>query len=185
MLRLVEYAHQKVAEVVRPGDFCIDATAGNGHDTAFLARLVSPGGNVYAFDIQEEAIRATQARLTMSELKDNAVLILECHSMVRQSIPSHLSGQIAVATFNLGYLPGGDHEVCTKPTETLEAIRGCYELLRPNGCLSILCYRGHEGGSKEAQAVVYCLKEANWLVEETTSGTAGHSPIHFLVRKKI
>ena len=185
MLRLVEYAHQKVAKVVSPGDFCIDATAGNGHDTVFLARLVSPGGNVYAFDIQEEAIRATQSRLTGSGLEDIAVLISECHSMVRQSIPSHLSGQIAAATFNLGYLPGGNHAVCTRPTKTLEAIRGCYELLRPDGCLSILCYRGHEGGPEEALAVEGCLKEANWLVEKTTSGTAGHSPIHFLVRKKI
>jgi len=185
MLRLVEYAHQKVAEVVSPGDFCIDATAGNGHDTVFLARLVSPGGNVYAFDIQEEAIQATQSRLTGVGLEDIAVLISECHSMVRQSIPSHLSGQIAAATFNLGYLPGGNHAVCTRPTETLEAIHGCYELLRPDGCLSILCYRGHEGGPEEALAVEGCLKEANWLVEKTTSGTAGHSPIHFLVRKKI
>ena len=105
--------------------------------------------------------------------------------MVKQSIPSHLSGQIAAATFNLGYLPGGNHAVCTRPTETLEAIHGCYELLRPDGCLSILCYRGHEGGPEEALAVEGCLKEANWLVEKTTSGTAGHSPIHFLVRKKI
>jgi predicted methyltransferase len=185
MLRLVEYAHQKVAEVVCPGDFCIDTTAGNGHDTVFLARLVSPGGKVYAFDIQEKAIRATLARLAESNIKDIAVLIQKCHSKVRQFIPSHLSREIAAATFNLGYLPGGDHTVCTKPTETLEAIRGCYELLRPSGCLSIVCYRGHKGGAEEAMVVEKYLKEANWMMKKTTGGTAGHSPIHFFVRKKI
>jgi predicted methyltransferase len=183
MLRLVEYAHQKVAEVLAPGDTCIDATAGNGYDTLFLAKQVAPGGKVYAFDIQEDAIRATQARLTVSQLEELAVLIPCCHSMVRQSIPSHLHGQIAAATFNLGYLPGGDHALCTTPPKTVEAIHGCHELLKPGGHLSILCYRGHMGGPEEAVAVKHCLKEAGWAMEETPGGTGEHSPIHFLVKK--
>ena len=42
---------------------CIDATCGNGGDTAFLCRLVGPEGRVLGFDIQPEAIASTRARL--------------------------------------------------------------------------------------------------------------------------
>ena len=48
---------------------CIDATCGNGGDTAFLCRLVGPEGRVLGFDIQPEAIAsatATQTSCTMS-----------------------------------------------------------------------------------------------------------------------
>ena len=36
----LHFSHQLLKEVVEPGDFVIDATMGNGHDTAFLAELV-------------------------------------------------------------------------------------------------------------------------------------------------
>lgn len=40
------------AQVLRPGDVAVDATAGNGHDTLFLAQAVGPSGTVYAIDVQ-------------------------------------------------------------------------------------------------------------------------------------
>ena len=42
---------------------CIDATCGNGGDTAFLCRLVGEGGRVLGFDIQPEAIASTRQNL--------------------------------------------------------------------------------------------------------------------------
>ncbi len=51
MLRPLEMAHQFLAEVITKEDVVVDATMGNGHDTAFLAKLA---GQVYAFDIQEQ-----------------------------------------------------------------------------------------------------------------------------------
>lgn len=47
--------HDWISRVVLPGDTVVDATAGNGHDTVFLARLAGPSGQVHAFDVQEEA----------------------------------------------------------------------------------------------------------------------------------
>lgn len=38
------------------GDTVIDATAGNGHDTVFLAQLVGRQGRVWAFDVQSSAL---------------------------------------------------------------------------------------------------------------------------------
>ena len=40
-------------QVVQPGDTVIDATMGNGHDTAMLAELVGESGHVIAFDVQD------------------------------------------------------------------------------------------------------------------------------------
>ena len=48
--------HKNIAENVREGDTCIDATAGRGYDTAFLCELVGDKGRVIAFDIQQSAI---------------------------------------------------------------------------------------------------------------------------------
>ena len=48
---------------------------GNGHDTLFLAKLAK---QVYAFDIQEQAVEKTRQRLAEAGL-DNAQLILAGH----------------------------------------------------------------------------------------------------------
>ncbi len=50
-------------QALQPGDHCIDATAGRGHDTIALARLVGTTGTVTAFDIQPEALASTEALL--------------------------------------------------------------------------------------------------------------------------
>ncbi len=42
---------------------CIDATAGTGKDTVFLAKLVGEKGRVISMDIQEMAIEQTKKRL--------------------------------------------------------------------------------------------------------------------------
>ena len=65
-------AHTFLAEVVTKEDIVVDATMGNGHDTLFLAQLAK---QVYAFDIQEQALEKTRKRLVEAGL-DNAQLIL-------------------------------------------------------------------------------------------------------------
>ena len=52
-------AHDFLAEVVTKEDIVVDATMGNGH-ARFLAKLAK---QVYAFDIQEQALEKTQERL--------------------------------------------------------------------------------------------------------------------------
>ena len=52
--------------ILRPGDVAVDATMGNGKDTQFLCELVGETGRVYAFDVQEEALERTAARLAMN-----------------------------------------------------------------------------------------------------------------------
>ena len=45
--------------IINEDDVVIDATMGNGYDTVYLAKKVGPKGKVYAFDVQEEAIKST------------------------------------------------------------------------------------------------------------------------------
>lgn len=72
MKRPLEMAHDFLAEVVTQDDIVVDATMGNGHDTLFLAKLAK---QVYAFDIQEQALEKTQERLNQAGMT-NAQLIL-------------------------------------------------------------------------------------------------------------
>ena len=150
-MRTTEKAHGCVREVVLSGDHVIDATAGNGHDTLFLARLVGPDGRVTAFDVQEDAISATQAHLLGNGITDERVVLVHgSHSTLRQ----HVDCPVSAVMFNLGYLPGGDHECTTNCEETLIALAEGWEILKAGGLLSVVCYRGHPGGMEEAAGVV-------------------------------
>ena len=72
-------SHRFLAEHVRPGDLCIDATAGRGYDTAYLAGLTGETGRVLAFDIQQEAVDSTNALLRKRGLDRIAQVHLDSH----------------------------------------------------------------------------------------------------------
>ena len=61
--------------MILPGDIAIDATCGNGNDTLALAKLVFADGGqglIYAFDLQQIALKNTSALLDQ-ELNENDV----------------------------------------------------------------------------------------------------------------
>ena len=60
--RILPFARTLIQQHVSDDSIVIDATCGNGNDTHFLAQQV-PNGNVYAFDIQDEAIKQTQLKI--------------------------------------------------------------------------------------------------------------------------
>ena len=61
--QITEFCHSMVRPHIQKGDFCIDATAGNGYDTEFLCLASSQEGFVLGVDIQEAAIENTRKRL--------------------------------------------------------------------------------------------------------------------------
>ena len=151
-MRLVDRAHELLGEVLREGDLAIDATAGNGHDVAFLAEQVGNSGKVYAFDLQNEAIEAT-ARLLAEKGVENVELHQCGHERMDEVLPPEIFGQVVAVTFNLGYLPGGDKSIVTQTPSTLLALRAAIDTLRPGGLLAVVAYRGHPGGQEECEAV--------------------------------
>lgn len=151
-ISLVEAALQAVAESLREGGNAVDATAGNGRDTLFLARTVGPAGKVYAFDIQKTALAATAARLRQAGQDAQVELIHAGHETMLERLSAKRIGQIDAAMFNLGYLPGGDKSVITATETTLQALNHAALLLAPGGLLTILAYPGHLGGEMETAA---------------------------------
>jgi len=144
-------AHREAAAVLREGDLAIDATAGNGHDTVFLASKVGISGRVLAFDIQPEAIASARARVEAAGFGERVIFHEASHAtMGAHAEPSSVSAIL----FNLGYLPGGDRTVITTSGETLAALDAAAGLLLPGGILSVVCYPGHPGGDAESEAVI-------------------------------
>ena len=54
--KLTKVAQEIWAPFICKGDTVVDATAGNGSDTLFLAQSVGPQGTVYAFDKQVQSV---------------------------------------------------------------------------------------------------------------------------------
>ncbi len=151
MLSAVEFCHILLRNHLRTGDRAIDATAGNGQDTLFLARQVGPEGRVFAFDLQPEAVESTRRLLrTQGISPETCEVTTACHSGLSTLLPSGSEGQFSAIIFNLGYLPGGDKSIITRPATTLAAVAVSLTLLRPGGLLLVVLYPGHEGGGTEA-----------------------------------
>ena len=121
-MRLVERVHAALAEVLRPGDFAIDATAGHGNDVEFLAQLVGDSGKVHAFDLQQAALDTTEEKLREAGLLDRCALHHASHERMAEILPSEMLGHTKAIVFNLGYLPGGDKSIVTTATSTLAAL---------------------------------------------------------------
>ena len=156
--RLTEQAQTLVREIVRPGETAIDATAGNGHDTCFLAETVGHAGQVFAFDVQIAALQRTTARLADIGYA-NVTLLERSHEDMSDALPGTEQGSIAAVMFNLGYLPGGDHAVTTSTESSLTAIKTALSLVRRGGIITVLVYPGHAGGDDEAGSVGRLIEE--------------------------
>ena len=144
-------------KIVQKGDVVIDATMGNRYDTIYLANLAGENCKVYAFDVQEEAIKSTKKKVERDNMTDRVELILDGH----QNLDKYVKEEVSCVVFNLGYLPRAKHVVITKPDTTLEAIKKSLKLLKPNGIISIAAYIGHEGGLEEKNYICEYLDNLN------------------------
>ena len=151
---VTDWCHHFLSLQISPGDLCIDATAGNGHDTAFLASLVGADGKVIGFDIQQSALDSAGKLLTEQELMDRVRLVLDSHEhMAQYAAP----GTVSCITFNLGYLPGAAHTIATRADTTIPAISAGLSLLKKGGLMTICVYQGGDTGFEEHDAVLRSL----------------------------
>jgi len=145
----VHLAQLLISEAVSTGDTAIDATAGNGCDTLFLAQLVGPQGKVYAIDIQAGALEKAALLLQNAGVLDHVVLLHGSHEELEQLVPAPVNAVI----FNLGYLPGGDHNLVTTSRATEGALVAALKMLKPGGRIGLVIYTGHPGGLEELAVV--------------------------------
>lgn len=187
-MRLTEMVHTRLADHLQPGDLAIDATAGNGHDTAFLAAKVGASGSVIAIDIQENALAATRARLEAAGLADRVDLLCADHCAHLATLADPHTGRVAAVLFNLGYLPGGDQSIKTTAANTRLALDSARRLLRHDGLLCVTAYRGHEGGPEEAAVVEEWMQKqsrAGDAIEQHAPESKKQPPILWLLRKEF
>lgn len=153
----VQIAHSYLRTVLKPGGVGVDATAGNGLDTVLMAEAVCPGGRVYSFDIQEVAVMKTVELLKAKGLADNVRVYCESHERIGELVPELVDAVV----FNLGYLPGGNRDIVTKPETTIKGVAEGLKIMRPGGIMCIVVYTGHSGGDDEQDLLDHFLQGLN------------------------
>lgn len=149
LLRAAEFSHLVLGNLIKPGQIVVDATAGNGNDTLFLAKMTDSSGKVYAFDIQKQAIKNTEKLLIEHKCHEKVKLIEDSH----ENIGKYISEPVNCIIYNLGYLPGGDKNIATSADATVRSIKWSVGALAPEGVLAVVVYPGHPGGDREASEV--------------------------------
>ncbi len=186
--QILPFARTLLETACSPGDIVVDGTLGNGHDTEFLAKLVGPNGQVYGFDIQEQAIVSTKKRLTELGLSDRVTLFQHGHEKIKTSIPPSLHGKVTGAIFNLGYLPGGDKSIVTKPSTTIAAIEQLLEIMAIEGIIVLVIYHGHPEGAVERDAVIQYVKSIDQksahVIQYGFINQTNHPPFIIAIEKR-
>lgn len=76
-----------------------------------------------------------------------------------ENIQKHVHHAIKCVMFNLGYLPGGDHNIGTKWETTIKAIESSLELLVLHGLVCLVVYYGGDSGFDEKNQVLEFVKK--------------------------
>lgn len=182
--QITEWCHHFLREHIAPGDLCIDATMGNGHDTLLLSQLTGPQGQVLAFDIQKCALQATRCLLQKNAAPDNVRLILDSHIHMEHYAKA---ATVSCIVFNFGYLPNGDHNISTTSSTSLPAIESGLTLLKPGGLMSLCIYSGGDTGFEEKNAILEYLKSLDsrrcLVIVSSYYNRPNHPPIPVLIQK--
>lgn len=185
---IVEWSHWIVGRVLRPGDVAFDATVGHGNDLVMMASLVGSTGLVLGCDIQEHAIESARHNAESRGVSDRIRLYVESHEHIDRICAHENVRQLRAIMYNLGYLPGGDKSIRTRLETTIPSLGRALGLLAEGGVMTIVSYRGHEGGAEEAAAVLnWCRELPPHLYEcvEYTSLLSDLAPLGIAVAKRL
>ena len=182
--QITSWVHHFLEDHVQPGDICIDATMGNGNDTALLSKLAGENGRVVAFDIQQMALDNTKEKMKKECCPNNYELVLDSHeTMAKYAVENTVS----CITFNLGYLPGGDHGKSTKGKSSIRAIETGLGLLKKKGLMTVCIYSGGDTGFEEKDAVLSYIKSLDakkyLVIISEYANRPNHPPIPVLIIK--
>lgn len=201
-ITITDWVHNQLEESVQEAEVCVDATVGKGKDTLFLLENMETKGRVIGFDIQKEALNTAEALLqehgymvehNMKKVdvaervkgsKSIAQLILDGHENMDRYI---LQDSVDIMMFNLGYLPGGDHALATRPETTIEAIGKGLSLLKCGGVMSVCIYSGGDSGFEERNQVLDYLEALDakkyTVIVSRFHNKPNHPPIPVFIRR--
>lgn len=153
----LELAHAYWERLLKPGDWVIDATCGNGKDTLFLATLLLKNpcdSGVIAIDLQATAIEKTKTLCPFHPI----YFFCQSHETFPQI--AYLK-PIRLIVYNLGYLPGSNKKIKTLSSTTLISLKNALSILLPGGAISITCYPGHQEGAEEEAMLLEMAEQLN------------------------
>ncbi len=185
---VVEWSHWIASRALRPGDVAFDATVGHGNDLVMMATLVGEQGLVLGCDIQGHAIESAWQNAEMRGVSDRVRLHVESHEHIERICQAENVEQLRAIMYNLGYLPGGDKSIRTRRESTIASLGKALDLLMPGGVMTIVSYRGHEGGAEEAAAVLdWCsaLPPYHFEVVMYSAPVVESSPIGIAVGRRL
>lgn len=178
MLKTTELTHLLIRHIIKEGSRVVDATAGNGHDTLFLSELVGTTGKVYAYDIQEDAIKNTKA---LTNNKNNIEYFLKSHEFIDQT-------NLDLVLFNLGFLPNGDKTITTLKDTTINSVNNLINsyAVNPNLYIFIVVYPGHTEGKLESDELLKFTKslDKHLLVTTYIPYNQNNAPYLITINKK-
>lgn len=176
---ITQWVHEELRRFIKQGDLCIDATVGKGGDTEYLCGLTD---KVTGFEIQEEAMIQAEKRLRKKGYDPE--LILDSHENMGRYVTK---GTVQAIVFNLGYLPGGDHSIATKPESTIQAIKAGLELIKAGGVISLCIYSGGDTGFEEKEEVLNYLKQLDdrkyVVIKQEFYNKSSHPPLPVFIMK--
>lgn len=161
-----EITHLFLGSRIKNTDTVVDMTAGNGHDTLFLAKIAK---KVIAVDIQKQAIESTKE--TCKEYT-NIQYINKDHSQI------DFMDSYQAYIYNLGYLPGSDKKIITNVESTVSSLKKA--IATNPRFITIASYRGHDGGEQEYRAIKDLL-ESEKIEAIEVKYDSELSPVTFLI----
>ena len=180
----VHISRQIISGAASHSDTVVDATCGRGHDTLYLAQLVGSEGMVYSFDIQQDALENAQNLLHSHNLAQRVRFIHDDHAHIK----AYVNIRIKAAMFNLGYLPGGDHQITTRVESTIKAVIEIMNLLTVGGIITIVAYPGHQPGERELQALrgfLHVIPQQQFDIIEVVFLNQINQPPELIVIQKV
>ncbi len=154
MKSIVDLSHEFLKPSLHAQAICIDATLGHGHDTEFF--LQNNVRKVYAFEIQEDVLNATEKRVSDQRL----TCLLKGHEHMDE-----IEEVVDAIIFNFGYCPHGDETITTLPETSLEAVKKGLDLLKNRGRMALVFYP-HDVGKKEEGVILdYLLSTKHDLLK--------------------
>ena len=130
------------------------------------------------YDIQSLALNNTKE---LVKRKKNITLFLKSHEYFDEDVRD-----FEVGIFNLGYLPGGNHECVTQYETTLKTIKKALEHLVKGGCLYVVVYIGHDQGKESTNLDAYfrSLDHKLYNVAKFEMMNKNNSPYVVIIEKR-
>ncbi len=186
-LSVVQFAHTLIRQCSNSARFALDATAGQGFDTLFLADLVGEDGRVLALDIQQEALDKTMMELQRHSLEQRVLLERRSHDELDEILPRIAFPKLDLVMYNLGYLPGSDKLCTTQAHSTIESLKQASRYMIAGSVLSVCVYRAHAGAEDEYEQLLLWLQTLDptmFRVQQYRALLSPKAPECFIVVKK-